>query len=160
MRPDTTRSPRAGEQHGREYYFVTPDEFQQLIDEGGFLEHAKFGDNRYGSSVAAVQSITEKGKTCILDIEMEGVKQVKASARLNPRFLFLSPPSLEVLEARLRGRGTDTEDAIQKRLAQARKEMDYSQTPGVHDAIVVNDDLDKAYQEVKAFILEENGESR
>lgn len=86
----------------------------------------------------------------------QGVKQIKThpSFAKTARFLFLSPPSIEVLEQRLRGRQTDKEDAIQKRLAQAHKEMEFSKTPGVHDKIVVNDDLDKAYAECKAFILD------
>ncbi|KZF25718.1 guanylate kinase [Xylona heveae TC161] len=149
----TTRSPRAGEQHGRDYYFATKDDFLKLVDEGGFIEHAQFGGNYYGTSVQAVKNIAENGQICILDIEMEGVKQVKKTD-LNARFLFLSPPSLEELEKRLRGRGTETEESIQKRLKQAENEMAFSKVEGVHDKIVVNDDLDAAYTELEEFILE------
>lgn len=123
-----------------------------MIAADAFIEHAQFGSNLYGTSFEAVDRITEKGRQCILDIEMEGVKQIKKS-HLSARFLFLAPPSLEVLEKRLRGRATDSEDAVLKRLAQAEKEMEYSKTEGVHDRIVVNDDLEKAYQEVKEFIV-------
>ncbi|KAK5127542.1 guanylate kinase [Meristemomyces frigidus] len=150
----TTRSPRPGEEDGVAYNFVTKDAFKKLIDENGFIEHAQFGSNMYGTSVQAVKSVAEKGQTCILDIEMEGVKQVKKTD-LNARFLFLQPPSVEILEKRLRGRGTDKEEDIQSRLAQAEKEIEYSKTPGVHDKIIINDDLEKAWQEFKEFCVPE-----
>jgi guanylate kinase len=108
----------------------------------------------YGTSFDAVRLVQDAGKTCILDIEMEGVKQLRRS-HLEARYLFLSPPSHEELERRLRGRGTDKEEAVLKRLKQAKVEMEYSQTPGVHDVIVVNDELQKAYVEVEEFCLEE-----
>lgn len=121
----------------------------------------------------AVKDVAGKGRTCILDIEMEvsvtvrnrnstiangrneqGVKQVKKTD-LNARFLFVQPPSVEILEARLRGRGTDAEADIQARLQQAIKEIEYSQTPGAHDHIIVNDDLERAWAEFKAFCVPE-----
>ncbi|KAL5120175.1 guanylate kinase [Pleosporales sp. CAS-2024a] len=151
----TTRAPRAGEQHGREYYFVTKDEFDDLVAQQGFIEHAQFGDNCYGTSIQAVNDIAEKGRICILDIEMEGVKQVANHPTFpRPRFLFLSPPSMDILEQRLRSRATDNEDAILKRLKQAKNEIDFANSgEAPHDKIVVNDDLDKAYNEVRDFIV-------
>lgn len=83
----------------------------------------------------------------------QGVKQVKRSD-LNARFLFLAPPSLEELERRLRGRGTENEESLNRRLAQARNEMEYSQQPGAHDKIVVNDDLERAYAEVRDWVVD------
>ncbi|SMQ55855.1 unnamed protein product [Zymoseptoria tritici ST99CH_3D7] len=150
----TTRQPRGTEKHGVEYNFVTREDFQDLVKKNGFIEHAQFGSNLYGTSVQAVKDVAEKGRVCILDIEMEGVKQVK-STDLNARFIFLQPPSVEILEQRLRGRGTDKEEAIQERLKQAEKEIAYSKTPGVHERIVVNDDLEKAWGEFREFCLEE-----
>ncbi|KAK0514280.1 hypothetical protein JMJ35_002897 [Cladonia borealis] len=149
----TTRSPRPGEQDGREYNFTNQEAFLKLVDEGGFIEHAKFGGNYYGTSVKAVKDVAEKGRICVLDIEMEGVKQVKKTD-LNARFLFLSPPSLEILEQRLRGRGTDSEDAIQKRLTQAEKEMAFAKEEGAHEKIIVNNELEKAYKEVEEWIVD------
>jgi guanylate kinase len=111
----------------------------------------------YGTSVGAVKSVADAGRICILDIEMEGVKQVKKTD-LNARFLFLAPPSLEELEKRLRGRGTETEESLGKRLEQAQKELAFSKEEGVHDKIVVNEDLDKAYRELEDFILAEDEE--
>ncbi|KAF2256593.1 guanylate kinase [Trematosphaeria pertusa] len=154
----TTRSPRASEKHGREYHFVTKEEFLDLVDQNGFIEHAQFGGNHYGTSIKAVEDIAEQGRICILDIEMEGVKQVAMHPTFpRPRFLFLSPPSEEVLEQRLRGRASDKEEAIQKRLKQSKVEMEFAKSPEApHDKIVVNDDLDKAYQEVREFIIGKN----
>ncbi|KAJ5112106.1 hypothetical protein N7532_000151 [Penicillium argentinense] len=150
----TTRAPRAGEENGREYNFTTKEAFLDLVAQNGFIEHAQFGGNHYGTSVAAIKTVAEKERICILDIEMEGVKQVKLRKDLNARFLFLAPPSLEELEKRLRGRNTETEDSLQKRLAQAKNELEYSKQPGAHDKIVVNDDLEKAYGELKEFIVD------
>ena len=82
---------------------------------------------------------------------VQGVKQIKAS-KIPARYIFISPPSLEALEARLRGRGTENEDSIQKRLAQAHNELEYSRTEGVHDTIIVNDDLEIAYKELEDFV--------
>jgi guanylate kinase len=102
-----------------------------------------------------VEDVAEKGRTCILDIEMEGVKQVANHPTFpRPRFLFLQPPSMEVLEQRLRSRATDKEEAIVKRLKQAEKEMRFAESgEAPHDKVVVNDDLDRAYEEVKEFIV-------
>ncbi|MCJ1279978.1 hypothetical protein MMC21_007803 [Puttea exsequens] len=147
----TTRVPRAGEKDGREYNFTTQDVFLKLVDEGGFIEHARFGGNYYGTSVKAVRDVAERGRICVLDIEMEGVKQVQRTD-LNARFLFLSPPSEEVLEQRLRGRGTDSEEDVKKRLEQAKKEIAFAKEAG--EKIVVNDDLERAYQEVDEWVVD------
>ncbi|KAI4166502.1 MAG: hypothetical protein LQ343_008001 [Gyalolechia ehrenbergii] len=158
---DTTRAPRPTEQDGREYNFTTREAFLKLVDEGGFIEHAQFGGNYYGTSVKAVKDVAEKGRICVLDIEMEipgetlikGVKQVKRTD-LSARFLFLSPPSLQILEQRLRGRGTEDEDSLRRRLQQAEKEMAFSREEGVHDMVVVNDDLERAYREVEEWVVD------
>ncbi|KAF6238190.1 hypothetical protein HO173_003824 [Letharia columbiana] len=149
----TTRSPRPGEQDGREYNFTNQEAFLALVRDGSFIEHAKFGGNYYGTSVEAVKDVAEKGRICVLDIEMEGVKQVKKTD-LGARFLFLSPPSLKILEERLRGRGTDDEESVKKRLEQADKEMAFAKEKGVHDRIIVNDDLNRAYQEVEEWVVD------
>jgi guanylate kinase len=89
-----------------------------------------------------------------IQFNVQGVKQIKNSS-LSARYVFIAPPSMETLEARLRGRGTEKEESIQKRLAQANNEMEYSKTDGVHDLIIVNDDLEQAYKELEAFIFKE-----
>ncbi|KAM3438195.1 hypothetical protein NHJ13734_004280 [Beauveria thailandica] len=147
----TTRTPRSGEEDGKAYHFVQMQDFEDLIAKDGFVEHAEFSGNRYGTSKMTIEEQTKKGRIVLLDIEMEGVKQIKNSS-IAARYVFIAPPSVQQLEQRLRGRGTETEASIQKRLAQANKELEYSQTPGVHDLIIVNDDLETAYKELDAFI--------
>ncbi|KAB5582342.1 guanylate kinase [Coniochaeta sp. 2T2.1] len=147
----TTRSPRPGEQDGVHYHFVTPQHFADLVSQGGFLEHATFGGNSYGTPKSEVSSAKEKGKVVVLDIEMEGVKQVKKSG-VDARYVFVAPPSMEELEKRLRGRGTEKEESVQKRLRQAVNELEYSREEGVHDLVIVNDDLERAYGELEEFV--------
>lgn len=147
----TTRGPRPGETDGKDYHFVPMEDFEALIAKDGFVEHAKFGGNRYGTSKATIEEQTAKGRVVVLDIEMEGVKQIKKSA-IDARYIFIAPPSLEALEQRLRGRGTETEESIQKRLTQAHNELEYAKTPGVHDFVLVNDDLDEAYKKLEEYV--------
>ncbi|KAI5852887.1 guanylate kinase [Morchella snyderi] len=148
---DTTRLPRAGETDGVEYHFTTREAFEALVAENAFIEHAQFSGNCYGTSVKAVKDVASKGLVCILDIEMEGVKQVK-NTDLNAKFVFLKPPSMEALKARLEGRGTETPDSLQKRLTQAQKELEYAAQPGAHDKIIINDNLETAYKELDEYI--------
>ncbi|KAI0973054.1 guanylate kinase [Xylaria arbuscula] len=147
----TTRAPRTGEAHGVHYFYVTKAEFEDLIAADGFVEHAQFGSNRYGTSKATIQEQTAKGKVVVLDIEMEGVKQIRKSS-IDARFVFVKPPTFDDLEKRLRGRGTEDESSITKRLDQAKKELEYADTPGVHDIIIVNDNLDAAYKELENYV--------
>lgn len=98
-------------------------------------------------SVAAVESVQNSGKICILDIDVQGAQSVKKSS-LEPIYIFIAPPSMEAVESRLRGRGTETEEAIQKRLGNAQKELDYGNAKGNFDKIFVNDDLDKTFEEM------------
>lgn len=150
---DTTREPREGEVRDVHYHYVTREEFERLIAAGEFIEWAKFSNNLYGTTIKAVQDVAqEQARKCILDIDMQGVKLVKKT-NLNARYLFIAPPSFEELERRLRGRGTESEEAIQARLEQAKQEMAYAQEPGSHDLVVVNDDLEKAYKQVEEFCL-------
>lgn len=151
---NTTRKPRAGEVDGVDYNFCTVETFQKMIEENKFIEWAQFSGNYYGTSIKAVEDVAAKaGRTCILDIDMAGVKQVKLTA-LNAKYLFLSPPSVEELRQRLEGRGTETADSISKRLAAATAELAYAES-GAHDKVVVNDDLERAYSELKEFVLSE-----
>ncbi|KAL2164832.1 hypothetical protein VTH06DRAFT_128 [Thermothelomyces fergusii] len=150
----TTRRPRPGEQDGVHYHFVTKEQFLELKAQNGFLENAQFGDNFYGTSKATIEEQTAKGRTVVLDIELEGVKQIRASG-FPARYVFIAPPSEEELERRLRGRGTETEESVQKRLKQAKVELEYSKVPGIHDKIIVNDDLERAYRELEEFAFAE-----
>ncbi|CCE78294.1 Piso0_000914 [Millerozyma farinosa CBS 7064] len=151
---NTTRKPRPGEVDGTDYHFTTVDEFKKAIDEGKFIEWTQFSGNYYGTSYKAVEDVSKQGKKCLLDIDMYGVKAVKAS-HLNARYLFLRPPSIETLKERLENRGTETPESIQKRLSAATAEIEYAET-GAHDRVIVNDDLERAYSEFKDFILAED----
>ncbi|KIM45003.1 hypothetical protein M413DRAFT_442959 [Hebeloma cylindrosporum] len=141
----TTRNPRPGEVNGTQYHFVTAQRFKDLIDENAFIEHAEFSGNFYGTSFETVRQVQEQGRRCILDIEAQGVRQIK-NTNLNPVYLFISPPDMASLRARLQQRGTETESSVQKRLATALKEIEYAKEPNVHDLVIVNDDLDRAYE--------------
>ncbi|KAJ8100363.1 P-loop containing nucleoside triphosphate hydrolase protein [Lipomyces tetrasporus] len=148
----TTRKPRPGEEDGIAYHFVDRPTFEKLVRENAFLEHAQFSGNYYGTSIKSVEDVGTKGKTCILDIDMQGVISVKKTT-LNARYLFLAPPSLEILRARLEGRGTESPESVRKRMDQAEKELAFAET-GAHDKIIINDNLEKAYDELKSFIFE------
>ncbi|KAI8597146.1 P-loop containing nucleoside triphosphate hydrolase protein, partial [Dissophora ornata] len=147
----TTRAPRAGETDGVEYNFVTRDQFLDGVARGEFIENAEFSGNLYGTTVQAVKNVGDLGRICILDIDMQGVKLVKATD-LNPYYLSVQPPSIEELEKRLRGRGTEKEADIQGRLAAAQGELDYAKEEGAYDEIIVNDDLETAYAKFLAYI--------
>lgn len=147
----TTRKPRAGEVDGVSYHFVDQEIMPKLIENDKFLEHATFSGNTYGTSKAAVQSIVEQGKICILDIDMQGVIQIKKTD-LNPLYVFIKPPSMEVLEKRLRGRKTENEENIQKRLSAAAAEIEYGEAKGNFDLIIVNDNIEVAGNEMINFL--------
>ncbi|KAF9525986.1 guanylate kinase/L-type calcium channel beta subunit [Crepidotus variabilis] len=141
----TTRNPRPGEIDGKHYHFVTTQRFKGLIKDGAFIEHAEFSGNYYGTSFETVRSVQRMGRRCLLDIEAQGVRQIKQTD-LNPVYLFISPPSMAALRDRLQQRGTETEASVQKRLATALKEVEFAKEPKVHDLVIINDDLDRAYE--------------
>ncbi|KAI7821964.1 P-loop containing nucleoside triphosphate hydrolase protein [Gamsiella multidivaricata] len=147
----TTRSPRAGETDRVEYNFVTREQFMDGVARGEFIEHAEFSGNLYGTTIQAVRNVGDLGRICILDIDMQGVKLVKATD-LNPYYVSVQPPSIEELEARLRGRGTEGEADIQGRLAAAQAELDYAKEEGAYDKTIVNDDLETSYAMFRAYI--------
>lgn len=155
----TTRLPRAGEQDGKHYYFISKDEMQRKIDEGEFLESATFSDNLYGTSKRAVEDVQRAGKVCVLDIDIQGVKQIKGST-LDPLYVFIKPPSISELERRLKGRKTETDDSLQRRLSVARTEIEYGESPGNFHVVIENHNVNKAYQTLRDFILSELKQQR
>lgn len=149
----TTRKPRPGEENGTHYHFIQDkDHILKMIQDGKFIEHAHVHGNIYGTSIAAVKDVSEANKICVLDIDVQGVKSVKEAppSMVDPHYLFISAPSMEVLDARLRGRGTETEEALERRLKNSKAEMDYGTSPGEFEKVLVNDGLEEAYQELKA----------
>ncbi|SGZ31096.1 BQ5605_C047g12304 [Microbotryum silenes-dioicae] len=152
----TTRSPRPGETNGQSYHFTTRDKFLKLVQEGAFIEHAEFSGNLYGTTVNAVEAVAKEGsKTCILDIDTQGIKQIKANhPSLNPIYIFISPPSLSSLRSRLTKRGTESSSSLTSRLSAAITEINYAQTADAFDVVIVNDDLKAAYEKLKKVVVE------
>ena len=144
----TTREPREGETDGVEYFFVTKDEFRRLIDEDGFLEYATYCDNYYGTPRKAVEEMLEKGFNVFLEIEVQGGMQVM-SKMPDCVSIFVVPPSIEELERRLRGRGTEDEETILKRLAAVKTEQECILN---YEHTVLNDDVDRAAKEIISII--------
>ena len=143
----TTRAARAGEEDGREYYFVDVESFLDMIAEDAFFEHAQVFDNFYGTSKSAIFDLLDQGLDVILEIDWQGARQVR---QLYPNAIgiFILPPSKEALAQRLQGRGTDSDEVIARRMSQAVNEMSHYDE---YDFIVVNDDFDTALQEMASI---------
>lgn len=148
----TTRKPRPGEVDGREYFFIDRDRFQKMIDHNELLEHAVYVDNCYGTPRQFVEERLSSGMNVILDIEVQGARQVAEKVPDSVK-IFIVPPSLEELERRLRNRGTETEASIAGRLERARQEY---REAGIYDYLIVNDKVDVAARELAAIILAEH----
>lgn len=151
----TTRKPRPGEEHGKHYYFVTREEFQEMVDDGNMLEYAEYVGNCYGTPKGPVERWRADGLDVVLEIEVQGGAQIKCVAP-DCVSIFIVPPSMEVLEKRLRDRGTEDEETIQKRLETARKEIPHGKN---YDYIVVNDRLEDAVADVRAILRSEKMKS-
>ena len=147
----TTREPRENEREGISYYFRTPEQFYEMVRADAFLEHAEYSGASYGTPAAPVDKSLEDGYTVILDIEVQGAAQVMEK-RPDAVTVFLCPPSMEELENRLRGRGTDAEEKIRERLTAAHRE--YGQAHKYH-YIIINDNADTAVRELDAIITAE-----
>jgi len=144
----TTRRPRPEERGGVDYHFVTLGEFRALVDRNSFVEHAEYGGNLYGTSWSSLDGPLDRGRDLLLEIEVQGARQIRAR-RSDARLLFLLPPSMEELSRRLRGRGTDDEMAVERRL-----EIVVSELRAVHEFhyVVENDELDAAVAAVCEII--------
>ena len=144
----TTRKPREGEEHGREYFFLTVEEFQNMIAEDALIEHACYVGNYYGTPRSYVEEQMAAGRDVILEIEIQGALEVKKKFP-DTLLLFVTPPSAEVLEERLRGRGTETEEVIRERLKRASQEAMYMDQ---YDYILVNDNLETCVEQMHQLI--------
>ncbi len=147
----TTRPPRPGEENGREYYFISREEFQGLVDSGSMLEHAEYVGNYYGTPKAPVEKWLSEGWDVVLEIDVQGGAQIK---KLAPDCVsvFITPPSMEVLEQRLRDRGTEDDATVRKRLETARRELPHAEQ---YDYVVVNDRLEDAVADMQAILRSE-----
>lgn len=146
----TSRKPRGTESNGVEYYFITDEEFHKRADRGEFIEWEEvYPGTCYGTPASEVERVTSQGRNLVLDIDVKGgvnVKDIYGSEALS---IFIMPPSVEVLAERLRGRATDSEEMISRRLAKAEYELGFSDR---YDTVIINDDLDEAVAQTKAAI--------
>ena len=149
----TTRKPRESEVDGENYHFVPKDVFLDAKDRGEFIETAEFAGNMYGTSRGAINRVRMAGMICVLDIEMQGVHQIKKTPGLDPHYVFIKPPSLEDLEVRLRARKTETEESLQKRLSRAVDELEYGAKAENFDLVITNDTLDNATSKLRDFMI-------
>ncbi len=147
----TSRAPRGQEQHGVEYYFFTADEFRQMIAEDKFVEHEEvYPGSFYGTLKSEVERIWAKGNVIIFDIDVQGGVNLKRIFGDQAFSIFIQAPSVDILRERLVGRGTDTQEAIEKRVAKAASEMEFA--AGKFDHVLVNDDLQAAFTEAEQII--------
>ena len=145
----TTRSPRPGEVDGKEYYFISRSQFEQMVAQGEMLEWAEFAGNCYGTPRKPVENQIHAGKTVLLEIELNGARQIQATFPDALR-IFIRPPSIKELEQRLRGRAQDSEEAIARRLCRATEEINAA---GEFDFEIINDDFETALQNIEAALF-------
>ena len=147
----TSRAPRGNEQDGKEYYFFTADQFRQMVAEGRFVEHEEvYPGSFYGTLKSEVERIWAKGHVIVFDIDVKGGVNVKRIFGDNAFSVLIKAPSVEVLRQRLSGRGTDSPEAIEKRVAKAALEMEFAE--GKFDYVLVNDDLETAFREAEEAV--------
>ena len=147
----TSRAPRAGEENGRDYYFITPEEFRRHVEAGDFVEWEEvYNGTCYGTLRSEIERIIGEGRNVVLDIDVMGGLNIKRMYGPRALALFIEPPSVEALGERLRGRATDSEEVIEKRLAKAEYELSFAPQ---YDVTIVNDDLDAAVTAVRNTIL-------
>ena len=149
----TTRAPRPGERDGVNYYFVSREDYDRMVYQGELLEHAEYVGNGYGTPVAQIDAALAQGRDVLLDIEVQGAQQVMQK-RPDALKIFILPPSVEEMEKRLRGRGTNDEDSIHLRVDRAMEEL---KMQNIYDYRVVNDDVDRAVSEIEQILKSEKG---
>lgn len=145
----TTRAQRPGEEHGQDYFFVSRDEFERMIEAGEFLEHARVFDNHYGTARRTVETALASGQDVLLEIDWQGAQQIRA-VMPDCVSIFILPPSLQALEQRLNSRGQDGPDIIARRMRDAISEMSHY---GEYDYLVVNDDFEAALAELRGIVI-------
>jgi len=145
----TTRSPRPSEEDGKHYFFIDKEDFIKKKDEGEFIEWAQVHDNFYGTSKSFVEDNLSQGTSILFDIDVQGANNLKALFGDEAKVIFISPPSLEELETRLRNRATETEKTLETRLKNAKEEMKSKEK---YDYLLINDDLEQAKREIIAIV--------
>ncbi|XP_062412868.1 guanylate kinase-like [Sardina pilchardus] len=154
---ETKRNHRLGED-GKDYHFTSRDKMQEGIVNGDFIGNVEVSGNMYGTSSclkSAIEDVQAQNLICILEVDIQGMKNIK-EMDLNPIYISIQPPSMEILEKRLRDRQTEADDSFEKRLDAARTDMELiSKEPGLFDLVIINDDLDEAYKKLKSALMEE-----
>ncbi len=145
----TTRKPRGQERDGVEYHFLTPEKFESMISRGEFAEWANVHGNYYGTSKAVIEEAFARGKSVLLDIDVQGAESLRKAFGDRCITVFIAPPSMQELEKRLRGRGTEKEETIARRMKNADEEM---REAVKFNATIVNDELDRAFGELRSFV--------
>jgi guanylate kinase len=145
----TTRQPRSGEEEGKDYFFVSPAMFTQMVEGDGFLEHATVFGNQYGTPIEPVQMALAKGRDVLFDIDWQGTQQLRQRAGDDLVSIFVLPPSHEELERRLRARAQDAEDVVRARMAKANNEISHW---AEYDYVVINDDLDSTLTKIQTIL--------
>jgi guanylate kinase len=145
----TTRPIRAGEKDGKDYHFISKEKFESLIAENDFIEWAKVHSNYYGTSKSFVNRGLDQNISMLFDLDVQGADAMKRIYQSTASVIFIKPPSLEALEARLKGRGTDSLDVINERLKNARNELTRAND---YDYLITNDDVERAYGELKSIV--------
>jgi len=148
----TTRKPRASEEEGKDYYFLTKDRYDEMVAADAFLEHAKVFDNFYGTPKKPVEDALAMGRDVLFDIDWQGTQQLVANAEQDVVRVFVLPPSRAELEDRLRRRAEDPPEVVASRMAKASDEMSHW---AEYDYVIINDDLERAYDELKIFLAAE-----
>ena len=149
----TTRPPRSGEEHGKDYFFLSRDEFEAMVAKGDMLEHAKVFGNLYGSPRLPVQNAIENGRDVLFDIDWQGGQQIAGSALKDSVVsIFILPPSIAVLEQRLNSRGQDSAEVIADRMAKSRDEISHY---AEYDYVLINDDLETTWENLRAILTAE-----
>ncbi len=148
----TTRSSRPGEKHGEDYFFLSREEFEDLIEQDALLEHAEYVGNYYGTPLSYIEENLSNGRDVFLEIEVQGAKEVRKKMPEGV-FIFLAPPNLKELETRLIVRGTDSDAIIYERMQRAKEEIDMMRH---YDYVVVNDEVEKAVDKINAIIISEH----
>ena len=144
----TTRATRVGEEHGREYYFTSTSDFENLLEEDGFVEYAKVFKNYYGTSKAEINKLLAAGKNIILEIDWQGAEQTRAIYKEKARSVFILPPSLEELRKRLETRNTDSKEVIDHRMQEAESDISHAKD---YDFKLINDDFDSTLEKLTTY---------
>lgn len=147
----TTRQPRQGEIEGEDYFFISKAKFRSLISKNALVEYTYFSGNYYGTTKKTIKDQTAEGMIVVLEIDIEGVKQMRKATDFDASYVFIKPPSFEELETRLRNRSTETEEDIANRLQQAKQELEQADIPGLYDMVLVNENIEVSYVKLENF---------